>query len=74
MSSAFALFTIAVVANYIIIRKIPDLEMIEKLPEEDREQFLEIGNGKAVAFTVVASLMLTALYLFKAYLLQLIEV
>ena len=73
MSSAFALFFIAVLANYIIIKVLPPLDLIENLPEEEKAQ-LEIGNGKAVAFTFLASAMLTVLYLFKDYILQVIEV
>jgi len=64
MSSVFALFLIAIAANFVIIKHVPALSVIEKMDKEDRDK-LEIGLLEAVMFTVGASVTLLMLYLFK---------
>ena len=64
LSSMFALFFIAVLANYVIIKYAPAIDVIEAMPD-DQQPFREIGAKEAVLLTLGASSMLLLLYLFK---------
>lgn len=72
MSAAFALFAIAVFANYFIIKHVPDIDVIEKLPEEE-QGLRDVGMKEAFGFTVGASCTLVTLYLFKDQLMVFVE-
>ena len=66
------LFSVAVLVNWVTIRKFPQLDVIEEMPESEQAR-REVGWKQAVLFVLYASLMLFLLYYFIDYIKQVIE-